>query len=267
MGYGEDPPEAPAGFDPASLNTFTAEWHQKWEVFKGVWTPGCNPIAKLAVNAQLPERMDGLRILDIGAFNGCLSFECERRGAAEVVAFDLTDEHQYGFQPMKELLGSQVRYVQGTSYRLDRDALGMFDIVLFFGVLYHLRYPLLALDQIRKICAGVLYVETLVIDDRVVLPGENDVTLDAFHPRLRRIPLWQFYPGSELAGDASNWFGPNIRAVLAGLTTAGFDARITSSWGDRATFRAVPSQTGVAEAMGDSYESRSSMSRKLLHLD
>ena len=67
---------------------------------------------------QLPADLTGKRVLDIGAWNGGYSFECERRGAAEVVAYSLENPDVTGFNRLKALLGSRVRYVQGSVYTL-----------------------------------------------------------------------------------------------------------------------------------------------------
>jgi tRNA (mo5U34)-methyltransferase len=252
------PPPAPPGFDPQSLFA-GIPWHQKWELFKGVFTPGRNPVCALADHVGLPDDLTGLRVLDVGAFNCCLSFECERRGAAEVVALDLQPPEQLGFPQLKRALGSErVRFENGSAYALDARALGRFDVVLFFGVLYHLRYPLLALDQLRKVTQGALYLETLVIDRRFLAEGKDGQFLAKYHPALTNVPLWQFYRADELAGDFSNWFGPNIRAVLDGLESAGFDAELISQWGDRAGFRARPSAS-LDESFRKSYEGLSDL--------
>lgn len=257
-------PRAPEELDFDSKFREVPFWHQKWEVFPGVVTPGRNPVTTLMDNVGLPQDMSGMRVLDIGAWNCCFSFECERRGAEEVVAMDLDDPRDLGFFVLRDMVGSKrVRFVQGSAYSLDAAILGKFDIVLFLGVLYHLRYPLLALDQIRKITAGTLYLETLVIDHRFLEGGKDFQTLEQYHPALVNVPLWQFYKSNELSGDASNWFGPNIRAVLDGLESAGFSGKLQSTWGDRAAFQAVPSGSGT---FSSTYEGESEIVRKAVHL-
>ena len=176
---------------------------------------------------------------------------------------DLQDPRDLGFDALSKLLGSQVRFEQGSVYNLDSTSLGEFDIVLFLGVLYHLRYPLLALDQLRKVTKGTLFLETLVIDNRF-LDGQKDFqALRNYHPALENVALWQFYKGAELAGDHSNWFGPNIRGVLDGLESAGFSPRLQSTWGDRAGFQAAAGGPGT---IGASYEGASDIVRKGLNL-
>jgi len=251
------------GVDLAAVFRQIPEWHQRWEIFEGVFTPGRNPGSALLDGVGLPQDLRGCRVLDVGAFNCCFSFECERRGAAEVVAMDLQDARVLGFVALGELLGSRVRFKRGSVYNLDRAGLGEFDVVLFLGVLYHLRYPMLALDQLRKVTGGTLFLETLVIDDRFIEGAKDFQSLSGYHPALTSVPLWQFYKGAELAGDPSNWYGPNICAVMQGLESAGFSPRLHSRWGDRAGFQADATGPGT---VGPSYEGLSKLVRKGLNL-
>src|SRR5271154_485005 len=125
------PPPPPAGFD-AQQAFEGINWYHRWEVFKGISTPGRRPVDMLCTKTQMPHHLVGKRVLDIGAWNGCFSFECERRGASEVVAYSLENPDVAGFRRSRDLLGSQVKYVQGSVYTLNPDELGEFDLVLFF---------------------------------------------------------------------------------------------------------------------------------------
>lgn len=165
-------PSAPESFN---ADTFFAgiHWHQGWDIFDGVRVPGRNPVEELCEYIQLPKDMTGMRVLDIGAWHGCFSFECERRGAKEILAYSLEDPEKVGFNKLKAILGSKVQYQLGSVYDLNKNELGEFDVVLFLGVLYHLRYPLLAFDQIRNVCKGTCYVESHVCDNCFYPCGKN----------------------------------------------------------------------------------------------
>ncbi|HYC21156.1 MAG TPA: DUF1698 domain-containing protein [Candidatus Bathyarchaeia archaeon] len=243
---GRRPPAAPAGFNPERLFAGVF-WFQRWEIFDGVFTPGGNPIDELCDDLRLPEDLSGKRVLDIGAWNGCLSFECERRGAREVVALGPEDPSRTGFDRIRALLGAErTRYVVGSVYDLDPAELGSFDLVLFCGVLYHLRYPLLGIDNIRRVCRGEVLIETFVSDAQFVLRrGETlvELPLAKVAPELTAAPLWLFFRRDELSQDASNWFGPNAEAVEQAFDSAGFStellATMTRGTSSRATFRAL----------------------------
>jgi tRNA (mo5U34)-methyltransferase len=232
-------PPPPPGFD--KRNFFEGiYWHQTWQIFQGIWTPGVNQIMDVIINLDLAPDLTGKRVLDIGAWNGCLSFECERRGAREVIALGPEEPAGTGFYRIRDALGSKrTHYVRGSVYDLDPKKLGYFDIVLFCGVLYHLRYPLLGIDNVRRICCGEVFVETFLIDEHIVL-GENGQTshvpLRQLSPALVSQPMWQFYRRDELDQDPSNWSGPNAAAVIQAFGSAGFDMRLVKAWGNRGAF-------------------------------
>jgi tRNA (mo5U34)-methyltransferase len=164
----------------------------------------------------IPADLKGKRVLDIGAWDGWFSFEMERRGA-EVVAVDVA--RQKPFLEAKKLLNSKVEYVIEDVCRLNPATLGTFDIVLFLGVLYHSKHPVLALERVCELATDMACVESLVID----------------HPGAGKTPAMEFYEGSELAGQFDNWVGPNTACLLAFCRTAGF-ARVewNGTWEDRA---------------------------------
>ena len=87
---------------------------------------------------------------------------------------------------------------------LSPEKVGTWDVVLFLGVLYHMRHPLLALEKVASVTNDMVIVETVV-----------DML---FHKR----PAVAFYQASELSNDSTNWSGPNPAAVVAMLKTVGF---------------------------------------------
>jgi tRNA (mo5U34)-methyltransferase len=232
------------------------QWYHSIDVEDGLVTPGAHSPAELRetlARLQFPAQLDGLSVLDIGAWDGYFSFEAERRGARRVVAYDVAPADYFGFATARELLGSKVEYIQGSVYDLDRAHVGTFDVVLFAGVLYHLRYPLLALDRIHAICDGYMLLESHSLDNYVVLDDGHVTTLERIDPCLERIPLYRFYPANELNRDYSNWFSPNRRAIEDGLRTAGFEPTLLSEWGDRVVYKAIK-QGGVPEYLQETYE-------------
>lgn len=267
------PGPVPEGFNPANFFR-DGYWHQRWEIFKGIYTPGHNSVADLMDRAGVPQDLNGQRVLDVGAWHGCFSFECERRGAREVIALSLEDPDQTDFWRLHGALGStSVRYRRESIYAADTRTLGQFDVILFFGVLYHLRYPLLAIDKLRLLSRGRVFIETHVIDDRPPVGtsrwtqasrrclrflhrGLGKLRLASQDPdRTGRnsLPYWRFYKEGELNSDPTNIFGPNVRAVLDAFASAGFDTACTSRWADRATFTARV-RNDLAQALEKTYE-------------
>jgi tRNA (mo5U34)-methyltransferase len=207
-------------------------WHQRWEVEPGIFTPGRNPVAELMNWADVPLDLSGKRVLDIGAWNGCFSFECERRNAAEILAIGPEPSTMTGFDKLKTYLRSRVIYQQGTVYDLRPDVLGKFDVVICFGVIYHLRYPLLAFDMMRRVCACDLFVETAGIDHNLLIDGQS-FALESIDPKLNRLSLLQFYRLGELNNDTTNWFSFNKKCLEDMLLSSGFEPLFIQEFHDR----------------------------------
>ncbi len=187
-------------------------WFHTIDLGQGILTPGCDDSPYKLTVLGMPEDLSGRSVLDIGAWDGFFSFEAERRGARRVVAADSFCwggagwGTKAGFELARAVLQSKVEDYEIDVLDLSPDNVGTFDVVLFLGVLYHMRHPLLSLERVAKVTApgGMAIVETHV---------------DLLH--LER-PALAFYPGSELSGDHTNWFGPNAAAVEAMLKDVGF---------------------------------------------
>ena len=208
-------------------------WHGGMDLGHGVVTKGVvNAPTALLPRVHLPDRLDGLSVIDIGAWDGYMAFECERRGASPVVAVDsfeweedTTDSRikhyagratgRAGFDLAHEAYNSKVKPVFCEVLDLSPDKVGgAFDVVLFLGVLYHMRHPLLALERVSHLVKpdGLLIVETHI-----------DMIQD-------EKPGMRFYPGAELNGDVTNWWGPNPACVEAMLRIVGFGDVQNMSW-------------------------------------
>jgi tRNA (mo5U34)-methyltransferase len=146
-------------------------WYHTLELGPGLVTEGWFDLRPYVDEYGLPERMDGMRVLDIGTWDGFWAFEMERRGA-EVVALDVDHESEYdwpprrrpkewtvtdrgqGFRLAKEILGSKVERVVQNIYRATPEELGTFDLVFVGAVILHLRDQLLALERLANLCHG-----------------------------------------------------------------------------------------------------------------
>jgi glycosyltransferase involved in cell wall biosynthesis/2-polyprenyl-3-methyl-5-hydroxy-6-metoxy-1,4-benzoquinol methylase len=180
----------------------STSWFHRIDLGEGLLTPGRDDSERKLKSLGMPEKLSGLSVLDIDAWDGYFSFAAEKRGAAKVVAADLSTAP--GFNVAKRLLQSQVSAIEMDVMDLDPEKIGTFDLVLCLGVLYHLKHPLMALERICSVTAGQLILETYV--DMLDCPR----------------PAMAFYPGDELNGDPTNWCGPNPAMVVAMLRIAGF---------------------------------------------
>jgi tRNA (mo5U34)-methyltransferase len=220
-------------------------WYHQIEVAPGIVTPGENESQRALLALHLPDSCHGLRALDIGARDGFFSFELERRGA-DVLAIDRVPPEETGFAVASELLGSRVAYQRMNLYELDPSVLGEFDIVLFLGVLYHLRNPLLALDRVRSMCRDRLWVETQLLDNALLLPGGDSKSMSELSPMLVEVPLMQFYPGHTLRDDPSNWWAPNMACLRAMLAETRFVVESAEILGARGVVRCrVNNESGL----------------------
>jgi tRNA (mo5U34)-methyltransferase len=191
------------------IATSSAIWHQHFELGPGVFTPGVSKVSYLYDTAGIAQDLSGASVLDIGTTNGGAAFEAERRGAARIVAVDIFEPSWFGVDALISLLGSRVEFKRASVYSLPEDLEGeRFDIVLFWGVLYHLRHPLLALDKVREVTRGTAYIESAVADHEL-------------EPELRDRSVARFYRTDELAGDSSNWLAPTVTLLGEWLASCG----------------------------------------------
>jgi tRNA (mo5U34)-methyltransferase len=176
------------------------------------------------IGAAIPQNLEGMTVLDIGCNAGFYAFEMARRGA-DVLAID-HDQHYLaqarwasGFLD----LNGRVRFECMGVYDLP-DLTETFDIVLFLGVLYHLRYPLLGLDLVAERVGrtGTLVLQTLTAPggDQLGLTPD-DLSIDA-RAKLRD-PDWptMAFVEHHLAADHTNWWVPTAGAVEAMVRTTG----------------------------------------------
>jgi len=186
-------------------------WYHSLELPGGGVIQGLQSLDQLRWRVRqfpIPDDLHGKRVLDIGAWDGWFSFEMEKRGAS-VVAVDSAKSEK--LLAGRDLLGSHVEYHVASVYDLRPSDFGRFDIVLFLGVLYHLKHPLLALERVCALCSDLACVESFVTDD--------DASLFAK-------PAMEFYETTELCGQFDNWVGPNLACVMAFCRAAGF-ARVS----------------------------------------
>jgi tRNA (mo5U34)-methyltransferase len=188
-------------------------WAHRIDLGQGVVTPGEWNTPEVLSRLHLPNDLSGQTVLDVGCWDGFYSFAAEQRGAARVLATDSfiwKAGHKDGFLLARSALQSKVEVAEIDVLDLSPERVGIFDIVLFLGLLYHMKHPMLALERAASVTRKLLIVET-VIDLR--LPGK----------------ALAFYPGSELGRDDTNWFGPTPAAVEAMLQAAGF-SRVERVW-------------------------------------
>ena len=216
-------------------------WFHSIDLGDGVVTEGASEI-------QIPEEQfpsfAGRSVLDIGAWDGYYSFMAERLGARRVVALDhyawgvdidargeywtecaargvlpdlsldLTEfwrpdlPGRRGFEFAAARLGSSVEPRAADFTTVDLAGLGTFDVVLYLGVLYHMKEPLTCLERVRAVTNGVAVIETLAVHLQ----------------HLEHASLLQFHDSRDLNHDFGNWFVPTLAGLVSLCRAAGFSS-------------------------------------------
>jgi tRNA (mo5U34)-methyltransferase len=190
-------------------------WHHRFEIYSGLVTPGTYDPEPLWSKLALEGRVQGKRVLDVGASDGFFTQRITQLGG-DVTAVDFRPKHKHGFHVTETLSGREFAYEHANIYDLDADLLGRFDIVLFLGVLYHLPDMMRAFHKLRSLCGSTLLLETHYAG--------------AFSPEISAA---RYYRGDSLAGDITNFWSPNRLCVLDMLHDAGFDPVRDEGWTDR----------------------------------
>jgi tRNA (mo5U34)-methyltransferase len=170
----------------------------------------------------IPKDLRGKTVLDIGCNAGFYAIEMKRRGADRVVGVDSDEAYLEQARFAAEVCGAEIELAQLSVYQVGQ-LKERFDVVLFMGVLYHLRHPLLALDLIHEHVAGDLMVfQSMQRGSDEVRTVAEDYPFretehfdDPSYPKMHFVE--QFY-----AGDPTNWWIPNRACVEAMLRSAGF---------------------------------------------
>ena len=196
-------------------------WYHTLALGGDVVTEGMFDLRPFVPRYGLPDDLSGMRVLDVGTFDGFWAFEMERRGAS-VTSLDLDRTQQLDWPPRlrpaedaerghtfrvaREALGSEVERVGLSVYDATAERLeGAFDLVFCGSVLIHLRDPMLALERMAALCRGLF-----------ILAEEHS----------RRLAPLRFVHGAEFRGDSpwSTWWIPTAATWETMVYTAGFES-------------------------------------------
>ena len=193
---------------------FTNPDHPRGDYPAGRWTD---------LRPYVPDDLTGKSVLDIGCASGYFAIEMKRRGADHVLGIDLREWALEQGRFAAGHLGLDIEFRHMDAY--DIDQLGEhFDVVVFLGVLYHLRHPLLMLDLIREHCRETLLFQTVLFGgaEPIDVPAnfgtaELELLKKPGYPRL-------YFVEQAFAGDPTNTWILNRNAVIAMLRSAGFQS-------------------------------------------
>jgi tRNA (mo5U34)-methyltransferase len=204
------------------------DWFQNMEL-GGVWTApnhalGNYPAEKWkSFQHAIPGDLTGKTVLDIGCNAGFYSLEMKRRGASRVLGIDFDNAYLEQARFAAGLSGLEIEFQEMSVYDV-ADLREKFDIVLFMGVLYHLRHPLLALDLIREhVARHTMIFQSMQRGSKDVAHTEEDYSFwDSEQFDKPGYPLLYFIE-SRYAQDPTNWWIPNRACAEAMLRSAGFE--------------------------------------------
>jgi tRNA (mo5U34)-methyltransferase len=195
-------------------------WYHTLELAPGEVTDGEVDLRPYVHHYGLPESLEGLRVLDVGTFDGFWAFEMERRGAT-VTAIDVPSDREIdrpavhdpagqdaqpreaAFELAREALGSSVERRELSVYDATPELIGQFDLVFCASVLIHLRDPVLALERLAGLCRGRL------------------ILAEAYHRWLSALPFALAHYRA-LRVTAPVFWEPNPRAWRRMIESAGF---------------------------------------------
>jgi tRNA (mo5U34)-methyltransferase len=173
-------------------------------------------------SASIPEDLSGKSVLDVGCNAGFYSIQMKRRGADRVVAIDTDEKYLAQARFAAKVSNVEIEFRNLSVYEV-ADLHEQFDLVLFMGVLYHLRHPLLALDLLHEhVVADLLVAQSLLRGSKETMKvppdfpfWEQEIFQNEAFPRM-------YFVEHKFAQDPTNWWIPNRACFEALLRSAGF---------------------------------------------
>jgi tRNA (mo5U34)-methyltransferase len=170
----------------------------------------------------IPADLSGATVLDIGCNGGFYSLQMKLRGASRVLGIDICDRYIEQARLASRTLGLEIELEKCSVYEVDRIT-GQFDFVLFMGVLYHLRYPLYALDKVVTKIGGRLVFQTMIRGSDESKQWDTDY--DFWRKEIFADASWpqMYFIEHSYAGDQTNWWIPNRSAAEGMLRSSGLE--------------------------------------------
>lgn len=175
----------------------------------------------------MPESLEGKTVLDIGCWDGYFSFLAEKRNAKSVFGIDMLqgcshkEQGTEGFEFARKVLDSKVGFEKKSLEEYAQSTDNQFDVVFYYGVLYHVENPIAELKHLSKVTKEYALIETAISQ-------KNDI----------QRPFWEFLNGFD--SDPTNFWYPNLMGLASTLLFVGF-TKVEVIWNDgiRATVKAI----------------------------
>ncbi|MBI5033446.1 MAG: DUF1698 domain-containing protein [Chloroflexi bacterium] len=225
LGSLAEPPNALSREETLSLIRSFPFWYHRIYVGNGIYTldnPALHEVVWQKLCPSLPRALDGMSVLDVGCNAGFFSIQLKLLGAGKVVGIESWEDYYKQAEWCKKIWNVDIDYRLQDAHSLDTMQ-EKFDLVIFAGVLYHLKNPLQVLEQMGRLCEDTIWVETEIIPEdprNCLYVGQGTykgIRVTACHKGFMK-----FIEGDELNGDPSNWWVPDTECVIGMLRTAGF---------------------------------------------
>ena len=200
-------------------------WLQRIYLGHGVYTlrhPHHNELIWHRLASLLPQELSAVSVLDVGCNAGYFSLKLKQRGADRVVGIESRQDYLGQAQLCRDVWGLDIDYrLEDAHDMTHRDE--RFDLVLFTGILYHLKNPLAVLEDLGQLCSDAIVVETEAMPEK--RQNRVFVRIGRYgHAKVTECQtgLMKFIESDELYDDGSNWWVPDTECVKGMLRTAGF---------------------------------------------
>ncbi|MEP6568949.1 MAG: DUF1698 domain-containing protein [Acidobacteriota bacterium] len=171
------------------------------------------------IQELMPRDLSGKTVLDVGCNAGFYAFETKRRGAARVLGVDGQRQHVRQGLFVRKVLGLDVEFRRLNVYEVSPRSVGQFDITLALGLLYHLKHPILALENLYQVTKELLIIETAIMP-RKRTPESFQHSFGAAPAVLHPLVYVENPPAAK--EQVFNWFLPGVGALTALLRNTGF---------------------------------------------
>jgi len=220
-----EPPNAPGRDELIAAVRSFPYWYQRIYLGHGVYTldqPAHHEGIWKLIERAIPADLRGASVLDVGTNAGYFALQMKARGAGRVVGLESIDDYLRQAEFCRKVWNADIQYIP-----IDAHDVGSlreeFDLVVFTGILYHLKNPLQVLEDVGRRCRDAIVVETEVLTEH----PENRVHVRQGPTGQLRVTacsrgIMKFIERDELNGDGSNWWVPDTECVMGMLRTAGF---------------------------------------------
>jgi tRNA (mo5U34)-methyltransferase len=174
------------------------------------------------IEKVIPEDLSGATVLDIGCNGGFYSIQMKRRGAERVLGIDVDERYLNQGRYAAKALGLDIEFERRSVYEVASIS-GQFDFVIFMGVLYHLRYPLFAMDNVVKKVRGKLLFQTMLRGSEDI--REWDENYHFWNKEIFKSPEFpqMYFIEHRYANDYTNWWIPNRACAESMLRSSGLE--------------------------------------------